>query len=433
MIRAIILAALFLSGLASAQAAVSVQNLRLWRAPDHTRIVFDLSGPLEYRLEMLSGPPRIVIDLEQAVLKNALPALDDGGRFVAQIRAARFDADTLRIVLDLKAETHPRAFVLKPAGPYGHRLVVDLLEPKATADGADEEPGARPPPEPLKPRPITIAIDAGHGGEDPGAIGRRYRTREKDVTLSVARELARLVERTPGMRVVLIRDGDYYIGLRQRFLKARAQRADIFVSIHADAVPGREVRGSSVYALSERGATDATAKLIADKENAADLIGGVSLNDKDDVLARVLLDLSHTKTIHDSLRLGADTLSELKRVGPVHSAQVRQAGFTVLKAPDIPSVLVETAYISNPTEEKKLRTRAFQRQLAAGIFKGVQRFLARARETPAAPPTPRVHVVRRGETLAAIARKYAVPVDVLRFANNLGAGEPPRGQPLQIP
>lgn len=235
------------------------------------------------------------------------------------------------------------------------------------------------------------------------------------------------------MRPVLVRDGDYYVGLRDRFHKARMHRADVFVSIHADAVPGRQASGSSVYALSEKGATDAMARFIADKENASDLIGGVSLNDKDDVLAKVLLDLSHTQTIRDSLSLGDDLLAELKRVGPVHHASVRQAGFMVLKAPDIPSVLVEVAFISNPSEERKLRTASFQRQLAEGIYKGLRRFVARLPAEPApAVASARHHVVRPGETVASIARQYSVQAEALRFANEL-TREPSVGMRLLIP
>ena len=413
-------------------AAVTVDKLRQWRAPDHTRLVFDVSGPIEHRLFTLSDPHRIVIDIDGATLSAPLPDLDTSGPLLSAVRSGTPEDGTLRIVLDLKAETRPRTFLLPPAGQYGHRLVIDLYDPKS----AEEEAKPAPPPaaapkSTTAPKPLVIAIDAGHGGEDPGAIGRRYRTREKDVTLAIARELARKIAQTPGMRAVLIREGDYYVSLRDRFQKARAQRADVFVSIHADAVPGKQAFGSSVYALSEKGATDAMTKFLADKENAADLIGGVSLNDKDDMLAKVLLDLSHTKTIHDSLALGDDLLGELKHVGPVHHQRVRQAGFMVLKSPDIPSVLVETAFISNPTEEKKLRSPAFQRSVADGIYKGIRRFAARNTSAPAI--ASRSHVVRPGETLATIARKYDVRPDRLRVANNIDYGEPLVGSRLQIP
>ena len=412
-------------------AAVTVDSLRQWRAPDHTRLVFDLSGPLEHRLFMLSDPHRIVIDMEDATLSAPLPDLDASGPLLKAVRSGSSEGGTLRIVLDLKAETRPRTFVLHPAGQYGHRLVIDLYDPKRADE--DAKPAALPPTAPKSaPRPLVVAIDAGHGGEDPGAIGRRYRTREKDVTLAIARELARLVAQTPGMRAVLIREGDYYVSLRDRFQKARSQRADVFVSIHADAVPGKQAYGSSVYALSEKGATDATAKFLADKENAADLIGGVSLSDKDDMLAKVLLDLSHTKTIHDSLTLGDDLLGELKHVGPVHHQRVRQAGFMVLKSPDVPSVLIETAFISNPAEEKKLRSPKFQRSVADGLYKGIRRYAAR--HAAMAVTASRSHIVRPGETLALIARKYDVGVERLRVANNIDNGEPLlAGSRLQIP
>ncbi|MBI3576019.1 MAG: N-acetylmuramoyl-L-alanine amidase, partial [Gammaproteobacteria bacterium] len=375
---------LFLTAAVAGAEPVSVQHLRVWRAPDHTRLVFDVSGPVEHRLFMLQNPDRLVVDIDNARLAEPLKDVDTGP-LVGAVRVGQPEAGPLRIVIELKAEARPRSFILKPAGPYGHRLVIDLYDVKAAQEEAVEaKEDTKAPSLPKRTAPVppvardrVVAIDAGHGGEDPGASGRRYRTHEKDVTLAIARELAKLVAREPGMRPLLIRDGDYYVGLLQRFEKARRQRADVFVSIHADAVPGRSAHGSSVYALSEKGATSAMARFLADSENASDLIGGVSLSDKDDMLKRVLVDLSHNKTMQDSLSLGEDVLAELRRVGPVHLRHVAQAGFAVLKSPDVPSVLVETAFISNPSEEKKLRTPAFQRQLAAGIFRGIKRHLAR--------------------------------------------------------
>src|SRR5690606_5183622 len=246
------------------------------RAPDHTRLVFDLSAPLEHRVFTLTEPDRIVVDMQNAKLAGELPALDFSGPLLANVRTGRPER-TLRVVLDLKTAVQPRTFVLGPAGQYGHRLVIDLLDSRAASLGEAARAPRRAPPR--EARPFIVAIDAGHGGEDPGAIGRRYRTREKDVTLAIARELARIVNAAPGMRALLIRDGDYYVGLRERFAKARAQHADVFVSIHADAVPGRQASGASVYALSEKGATDAMSRLIAERENSSDLIGGVSLSD----------------------------------------------------------------------------------------------------------------------------------------------------------
>lgn len=421
-------------------AAVTVHNLRQWQAPDHTRLVFDLSAPLEHRITHEQDPARLVIDLGRAVWNEPSPSVEAGAGRVGSIRVQRNGGQSLRVIIDLKGEVNPRSFLLKPAGPYGHRLVVDLHDPKAedTPKRIAERTDS-----PVR-RERLIAIDAGHGGEDPGALGRRYRTREKDVTLAIARELARQVEAAPGLKALLIRNGDYYVGLRDRFHKARRHQADVFVSIHADAVPGGRARGSSVYALSERGASSAMAKFIADKENAADLIGGVSLNDKDDVLARVLLDLSHTKTMQDSLELGDDILGELQKVGPVHLRRVAQAGFMVLKSPDIPSVLVETAFITNPTEEKNLRTPEYQQRMAAGILAGIRRFLARSRAPDAprpgtaatprpAPAGAREHVVQRGETLVSIARQYKVHVDVLRFFNDIVETDLAVGRRLRIP
>ncbi len=443
----LLLPVLLLFAVAASADPVIVQQLRVWRAPDHTRLVFDVSGPVEHRLFTLQNPDRLVVDIDNARLSEPLKDVDAGGPLVGEVRVGQPESGPLRVVLDLKAEARPRSFLLKPAGPYGHRLVIDLFDAKAVEqEAAESKQEAKLPatPERVAPKPAprerVVAIDAGHGGEDPGASGRRYRTHEKDVTLAIARELAKLVAQEPGMRPVLIRDGDYYVGLRQRFEKARRQRADVFVSVHADAVPGRSAYGSSVYALSEKGASSAMARLLADKENASDLIGGVSLSDKDDMLAHVLLDLSHNKTMQDSLSLGEDVLAELRRVGPVHLRRVAQAGFAVLKSPDIPSVLVETAFISNPAEEKKLRTPAYQRQLAMGIFRGIKQHLARA---PAAPPAPvqaeltrepgQTHVVRKGETLATIARQYNIHVEALRFINDLGRGDPPVGLRLRIP
>ncbi len=427
--------------LAAAAQEVSVQNLRVWRAPDYTRLVFDLSGPIEHRLFMLQNPERVVIDMDNARLQGPLASVDTSGPLLGAVRVGQPDSGPLRVVLDLKADAEPRSFLLKPAGPYGYRLVIDLYDVKAEqaeAKAEEEDKNITAADRPVE-RYRIVAIDAGHGGEDPGATGRRYHTHEKDVTLAIARDLARLVAQTPGMRPLMIRDGDYYVGLQQRYEKARRARADVFVSIHADAVPGRHAYGSSVYALSEKGATSAMARFLANSENSSDLIGGVSLSDKDDMLKRVLVDLSRNKTMQDSLILGNDVLAQLRRVGPVHLNHVAQAGFAVLKSPDIPSVLVETAFISNPSEEKKLRTPAFQNQVAASIFRGIKQYLARAPLTPRPPvqassaEPAQTHIVRKGETLISIARQYNISVDALRFLNDLHYGDLPVGMKLRIP
>lgn len=431
---------------------VSVKNLRMWQAPDHTRLVFDLSGPLEHRLFSLSNPDRIVIDMKNARWDGVLPALDYSGPLLARVRTGGHGKDSLRVVLDLKKATHPRTFVLAPYGQYGHRLVIDLYFKKAE-DVVDKKPAKTDGTSKgsvNKKKIIVIAVDAGHGGDDPGAIGRRYRTREKHVVLAIAREVTRRINKEPGMRAFLTRKGDYFISLRQRTRIARNHGADIFISIHADSMPGRRgrrVRGSSVYALSQRGATSETARLLANKENASDLIGG-SFADKDNILAKVLIDLSQTATIAASIRMGKDMLSTLRRAGPLHKYSVAQAGFTVLKSPAVPSILIETAFISNPGEERKLRSRSFQRKIAASIVSGLRRYIARgsiqkyrrhvvaksgASTVPAKKYRPRYYVIKRGDTLSGIARRYKVNIDAIRFANNMPGNKLIIGRRLQIP
>jgi N-acetylmuramoyl-L-alanine amidase len=420
---------LFLSLLlfpAVSHAVVTVTNMRMWQAPDHTRLVFDLSGPLEHRLFALEDPDRLVIDMDKARLRGTLPQLDYEGTFLQRVRSGRPEADTLRIVLDLRRKLRPRSFVLKPNKVYGHRLVVDLYDPALASSGPSV-----PAPEPRR-SGLLVAVDAGHGGEDFGASGAG-KTREKDVVLAIARDVKRQIDATPGMRALLIRDGDYYISLQDRVRKARAHGADLFVSIHADAFPQRKVRGSSVYALSQRGATSAQARFLAEKENAADLFGGVSLGDKDDLLAAVLLDLSITQTISDSLIFGADVLKELGGVGHVHIPRVEQAGFAVLKAPDVPSILVETAFISNPTEERMLRNPASQKRIATAIAKGITRFVARGKIQRLQTAAERRHVVQPGDTLTGIARRYDVSLNALRRANGLDGSLLRVGQKLLIP
>lgn len=433
-------------------APITVQNLRLWRAPDNTRLVFDLGGSVEHQIFVLEGPDRIVVDLSNADFQGVLPEVETANPLLATIRTGRPDATTQRFVLDLKRSVKPKSFVLKPVGQYGHRLVIDLVDPQAElledARVAQEEVVVPPPHAPVTPTPAptppvtrrewVVAIDAGHGGEDPGALGRQYRTREKDVTLAMAKELARLVEREPGMRAVLIRDGDYFVNLRQRQLRAKKHNADVFVSIHADALPGRRVAyGSSVYALSLRGATHTLAQSLADQDNYSELVGGVDLSDKPDDVRRTLLDLSTEKVIEHSLQLGGDVIAELGRIGRVHLSQVAQANFAVLRAPDVPSVLVETAFISTPAEEKRLRDPVYQRRLAGAILKGVKRYFERNGHGVAPQPlmvdAPREHVVKAGDTLRSISRQYKVSIDVLRFLNELTGEELPVGARLRIP
>ena len=441
-------------------ASVSVQNLRMWRAPDNTRLVFDLSGPLNHKLFSLRNPDRIVIDFSSASLTKPLPPMKFDGPVIKNVRSGYRGKSDLRIVLDLKRATTPRAFVLKPFQSHGYRLVIDLdhtpssnarnqgrSKPAIKADPSPPAVSSTSPSKPRQARPVrrssvVVAIDAGHGGEDPGAVGRRYRTYEKRVVLSIAKDLKKLIDREPNMRAVMTRRGDYYVPLAKRVHMAQNARADIFISIHADSLPKKRARGASVYALSQRGSTSRLAKRLADQENASDYIGGI-LENKDPIVQKVLVDLNQTSTIVDSLALGRDILSTLKPVGHIHSRNVEQAGFAVLKSPFMPSVLVETAFISNPSEEKRLRTRKFQRRMARGIFNGIKRYVKRKglRPSPRAVPSQatkrgkskRVHVVRRGETLSGIAQRYGVKVRTIRLANNLSGSNVKAGESLLIP
>ncbi|MDH3281162.1 MAG: N-acetylmuramoyl-L-alanine amidase [Gammaproteobacteria bacterium] len=406
---------------------ISVRNLRMWQAPDHTRLVFDLSAPVEHRLFTLTDPHRIVIDLPEAQLQGRLAELDYSGRFLRKVRTGTPETGVLRIVLDLEGKVSPRTFVLPPNKLYGHRLVIDLYESANVAAA----PVVREPPLGDRRRQLVVAIDAGHGGEDPGAIGKR-RTREKQITLAVGRQLKTFIDQDPGMRAVLVRDGDYYVSLRGRTAVARRHQADVFISIHADAFPQRSVRGSSVYALSDRGASSEEARWLADKENAADLVGGVTLRDKDELLAKVLWDLSMTQTISDSLQLGADILRELGAIGSLHKKRVEQAGFAVLKSPDIPSVLIETAFISNPHEERLLREPNHRRNIARAVYRGVRRYAQRLPEFRL-PDAAREYVVKPGDSLSVIAARYNVSVSQLKAANNLHSNGLKIGQKLRIP
>jgi N-acetylmuramoyl-L-alanine amidase len=405
---------------AMAPAATPVVSTRVWPAQDYTRITLESAAPIQYQVLQLKNPERLVLDLEDIAVTPALEGLAGkigaGDPYVKAVRVGRFKPGVVRLVFDLKAEAKPEVFTLRPIAEYGHRLVLDIYPahavdpllalfeksldsqpetpavpgardakpagaPAAPIDGARSTPAgiaAKPGSSPGKSdsqRLILIAIDAGHGGEDPGARGRRG-THEKDVTLAIARKLKALVDQEPGMRAALTRDGDYFIPLQLRVQKARNIHADLFVSIHADAFIKSDARGSSVFALSENGATSAAARWLAKKENEADLIGGVNLDVADPYLKQTLLDLSQTATINDSLKLAKSVLNELGEINPLHKGSVEQAGFAVLKAPDVPSILVETAFISNPDEEKKLKDEAYQEKIADAILAGIKRYFA---------------------------------------------------------
>ncbi len=422
-----------LAGQGVAFAGADFQSVRLWAAPDHTRVVFDTSGPVTHNIFTLQNPARLVIDVPAAKVPASVPDLAASGGLVKGIRTAQNTPDVLRIVLDLKQSVKPRSFNLVPNDQYGHRLVIDLYE---ATPGPASGTAARPvvnqdvDNQAAQLRDLVIAIDAGHGGDDPGAIGRR-KTREKDVVLAIARRLAALVEKEPGMRPVLIREGDYYIGLRQRIEKARRHKADLFISIHADGFRDRRARGSSVYVLSKRGASSEMARVLAASENAADLVGGVSLDDKDDLLREVLLDLSQTATREASFGVADNMLGELRHMGKTHKSTVQQAGFVVLKSPDIPSLLVETAFISNPAEENKLRDKRHQQKLAHAMLSGIRDYFSK--HPPPGTRIARQYVVKRGDTLSEIAQQFSISLAKLRGYNSLKSDTLRIGDTLRIP
>ena len=421
----------------TAYSAVTVTATRVWPAADYTRITIEASSEISQKMMMLKDPDRLVLDLDGVDLSPNLKALANqisaNDPYIKQVRVANFKPGTVRVVIDLKSEIKPNIFMLQPAGGYNHRLVLDVyplqdplsgvlnkldkqpeqatpqvaeqkpvevkpveqkpLETKPTeeaskpidnaATNVTELPIDKPAEKPITNKPasnkngrlITIAIDAGHGGEDPGARGANG-SHEKDITLAIAKKLKERIDEEPNMRGILTRDGDFFIPLHGRVVKARNMQADLFISVHADAFVRPDARGSSVFALSEKGATSASARYLAKKENESDLIGGVSLDDKDVNLARTLLDLSQTATINDSLKLGKVVLKNIGEINTLHKGSVEQAGFAVLKSPDIPSILVETAFISNPEEERRLNDDAYRAKLVEAIVNGVKKYFS---------------------------------------------------------
>ena len=407
---------------------VAVKNVRVWAAPDSTRVVFDISEPAEHALTMLTNPFRAVIDIRDGEMDKLTTRPSPTDRYLQDLRLGRHE-DKLRIVLDLKKFARTKIFQLPPNEHYGQRLVVDLYDREEEEDAREvslnrEVPGDQK-------REVVVAVDAGHGGEDPGARGPSG-IYEKDVVLQVARKLVEKINKERGMRAVLTREGDYYIGLRQRIEKARKQRADLFISIHADAFRDPKVNGSSVYVLSQRGASSEHARWLAERENASDLIGGVRLENKDNVLASVLLDLSQTASLEASIDVADRVLQGLDRIGKLHKRKVESAAFAVLKSPDIPSILIETAYISNPMEERNLRTGQHQEKLAAAIVEGLRGYF-RQRAPEGTILAARKHVISRGDTLSTIAQHYRVSLERLRNVNALKTDLIRVGQVLTIP
>ena len=397
-------ASLFLLVTPVGRAAIARQSgvvaVRVWPAADYTRVTIELGAPLKFTYFTVKNPERLVVDLEGIEFNVVLEGLsnkiaaDDPN--IKLLRAGRFKPGVVRLVMELKNEVRPQVFELPPVGNYGHRLVLDVypLEPPdplmqlleknefnnesekqiETLEIARGEP--QRPRRPIVDRLVTITLDPGHGGEDPGAVGRRG-SYEKDVTLAIAKRLKAKIDAEPNMRAVLTRDTDFFVPLHMRVQKARRLRSDLFVSIHADAFTRPDANGSSVFALSENGASSSAARYLAQKENSADLIGGVNIDVKDPVLARTLLDLSQTATISDSLKLGKAVLNEIGGINRLHKASVEQAGFAVLKAPDIPSILIETAFISNPEEEKRLNDDVYQDKMAEAIIAGIRKYFAK--------------------------------------------------------
>ena len=420
-----------------AGAAVAIQGVRVHQSPDYTRVVFDTSAPVRYRVFTLDDPPRVVLDLDDTAPRDGLQLgqISVDSTSVRSIRSAVRGGKNFRIVLDVDRVVRPNAFTLQPIASYGHRLVVDLYSQAATPQQRVHVSEGRL-------RSLVVAIDAGHGGEDPGAVGVG-KVYEKQVVLKVAQHLDALFDAEPGYRGELVRSGDYYVSLRRRTQIAREKRADLFVSIHADAFNSRQVRGASVYTLSKRGASSETARWLAEKENRSDLIGGVgavSLDDKDDLLAHVLLDLSMDANQSASIEAGEAVLGALGGITRLHKSTLEQAGFVVLKSPDIPSILIETGYLSNPAEARELKRADYQKRLARAIFTGLTSTLE------AAPPPDTLlaarqstqgknvkHVIRRGDTLSEIASRYRISAGRLREANGIAGDAIRVGQVLIIP
>ena len=420
----------------------------------NTRVVFDLTSPVKHSVFVLKNPDRVVIDIDQCDANGKLKASRIGGTLVKELRYAQKTSEKLRVVLDLNKAVSPKSFLLPPQSGKAYRLVIDLTSSVAVASTTTVaktssettqkivkpkvEPVIAMQDAPASFRDVVVAIDAGHGGKDPGATGRGG-TREKDIVLAISKRLKKLIDNEPGMRAFMIRSGDTFVPLRGRIQKASKNNADIFISIHADAAVNRRAKGSSVYVLSQNGATSEAARILAKRENESDKIGGVSLENKDDVLKSVLVDLSQTATIDASIDLAEDILKELGQVGNILRDKVEQAGFAVLKSPDIPSVLVETAFISNPQEEKRLKTAAHQQKLATAILKGLRRYTK-----DHAPPnailanvqnssSQATYTIKRGDTLSGIAIRYQVSLVALRKVNSLRSDMLRVGQVLTIP
>lgn len=413
--------------------AEAVENLRVWSGPDGTRVVFDLDAAVDYNIIELDQPNRVVVDLKNTRLSGELGLGRTKNDLITEVRHGIRQGHDLRVVFDLRRRAKPTSFLLPPAGKYGHRLVIDLVSDdvvpaaerirQATQVASSGE------------RPMIVAIDAGHGGEDPGAIGPAG-TYEKTVVLQIAQELKRQLDAMPGVKGVLLRTDDYFIPLRDRYQRARQAGADLFISIHADAFRDFRVRGSSVYVLSQRGASSEAARMLAKTENEADLIGGVKLDRGDDVLSSVLLDLSQSATMEYSAHAAQNLLDQLGTVGRRHRKQVESANFVVLRSPDVPSVLVEVGFISNPQDEQNLNTPNHRKKIANALAQGIhQHFMRTAPQGSwyAAHRSEQQYIVQRGDTLGMIAQQHRVSVNDLRTTNNINGDLIKPGAVLVIP
>ena len=416
---------------------VGVDAVRYWTAPDHSRMVFDVTMPVPHQVFLLDNPARLVIDFSNTKLLKPLVQPPKNHSLLSRVRSATRNKNDLRVVVDLNTKVTPKSFTLKPSKTSGHRVVLDLFSQAGSKVASSKKSQSKKVVTKTvanKARDIVIAIDAGHGGEDPGARGPKG-TQEKKVVFAIAKKLAVMINKKPGMKAVLVRKGDYYIKLRKRMEIARAAKADLFISIHADAFKRSSVKGASVFTLSNRGATSEAARWLAKQENSADLVGGVKLSTKGDMLASVLMDLSQTATKEASRDVAGKILRNFKGIGHLHKNDVQKAGFMVLKSPDIPSILVETAFISNPGEERKLRSRAHQAKIAKAIYSGVVSYfnMHAPSGTYMALNSNKRHKISRGETLSGIAHQYGVSMKSIKSVNALANNQIRIGQVLKIP
>ncbi len=443
---------LFFLPLLAVAGPAEISGARLWIAPDQTQLVIDASAPLAHKVFPVSAPNRLIIDIPDARVTGKLPLAEPADALVKGVRSGVLDNGQLRIVIDLKQAVRAKSFVLEPNERYGHRLVVDMAPKTDQPRTGKGQTGSKPVAGGRQgPRDLIIAIDPGHGGEDPGAIGAGG-TLEKDVTLAIGRKLANLVNRESGMRALLIRDGDYYLSLNKRIELSLEQDADLFVSIHADAFVDQEASGSSVFILASDGATSRQADWLAERENSADRIGGIDLTDKTPSLSKTLWEMAQRGTQEHSNLAATAVLNHLRRVGAVHHAQVQKAGFAVLKVPTIPSLLVESAFISNPEEEKHLTSGDYQAKLAGALLSGIKAYFTaypppdtrwakkgagpgpkKSASAAEAATAGRQHVVSKGDTLERIAQQYAISLNALRSANTVDANKLRIGEVLIIP